>query len=256
MSARDYVKIDTIIGPSHALQVDLYLDKEKGMFFGRIDRERIEAPTKVEAVKKIRETLAGMTSIVWRGVIVLRVDTVKEARRLPEDDCDFQTSTHNDKIMCGASCSFSFYRRERAVNPLDAKRTIEREHPIDFEARCAKILDRAGRSSWDQTLEREHIAALRKQRDGLQHLDQPWSHGVEDFELPYSEEAWEGVRRIAATIVETQAKLDAFVRKTDAKQLAGIGMVAFPLATRMPLVLAALPAVDTPTPRRRARSRT
>ena len=56
----------------------------------------------------------------------------------------------------------------------------------------------------------------RADRDSLKRIDTPWASSFhrtyDEHEIPYTPEAWAGIRRIAATLLEMQAKLDEFAR--------------------------------------------
>jgi hypothetical protein len=78
-------KIDRIYVPQHGnhLWVDLFLDKRSGDFFAQVNGKRVEAKSKDEAVKLVREALAAVTQVAWRQVLLIRV---RERNREDRDD--------------------------------------------------------------------------------------------------------------------------------------------------------------------------
>ena len=224
--ASNISKIERVSAPQNAhLWVDLKLDKERGKFFADVNGETISEDTKAEAVKKIQAALKLVTQVSWREVILIRVDT----RREVEDDEDEGNSFENNKPVYSSSCSFTYARRERAANPLKPKETIERDHREDFEKKVAETRNRAG--YFEHTAAKKKARAdaeeqqMRERRAILAGVDAQWEpfnkHTVE-YELPYSEEAWAGIRRIAQALRETQAKLDEFARGATTEKLAAL----------------------------------
>lgn len=214
-------KIERVEAPARGsrLWVDLCLDKRTGDFFANVNGKRVIAKSKDEAVKLVKEALAVVTVVQWRPVLLLRVD----ARRCDDDD-DCQ-GRENDNIVFSASCSFTFLRRERANNPLKPKEIIEREHREDFELRVQKRRKHEaifGRSTADKSRRADEAEAdLRRDRDAMARVHGVWNHfeHTEEYELPYSPEAWAGIRRIAQTLRDTQAKLDEFARLATPERL-------------------------------------
>jgi hypothetical protein len=219
-------KIERVNAPqSPTLWVDLYLDKEAGMFFADVGGERIRSETKAEAIKKVREALQRVNQVSWREVILVRVDN----RRLAdEEEEDMTVGTENGKKVYAASCTITYLRRERALNPLKRKETIEREHREDFEKRIIEARERAAyfeRSDRKSARADEMEKTMRDKRAIFVGIDTQWSSfndGIVEYELPYSEEAWAGVRRIAQALHDTQAKLDAFLRDATPEKLAAL----------------------------------
>jgi hypothetical protein len=207
-------KIDRIDAPQRGnrLWVDLLLDKRTGVFFAQVNGKRVEAKSKDEAVKLVQEALAAVTQVAWRQVLLIRV---RERNREDRDD----GGSENDRAVFSASCDFVYLRRERAANPLKPKETIERDHQEDFEVKVKAAREREAyfeRTPSEKKKRSDAVEArMRQERDALSHVGAVWDHfnkGTTEYELPYTPEAWAGVRRIAQTIHETQDRLDAFAR--------------------------------------------
>jgi len=224
MASADHSKIEHIHAPKNiSLGVDLYLDKRSGLFFADVGGKRIEKPTKDAAVKSVREALDKITLVEWRQVIVLRVR---------KRDLERGGGEENSMHVFTASCSFTYFRRERAANPLKPKETIEREHSIEFEEHVAEVRDRHmkfGRASRrDAKHDADRIeAGMRADRAALRYTHQPYGHWhdgttTQEFELPYTEEAWAGIDRIAKTLEDVQARLDTFAKTATIATLAAL----------------------------------
>jgi len=220
MASADHSKIEHIYAPKNiSLGVDLYLDKPSGLFFATVGGKRIEKPTKDAAVKATREALDKITLVEWRQVIVLRVEKRNRERGGGEE---------NSMHVFSASCSFTYFRRERAANPLKPKETIEREHQIEFEERVVKMRDR--QMSFDRHARRAGNRSGKSDADKLEEgmradraaLRQVITKNVEEFELPYTEEAWAGIDRIAKTLEDVQARLDTFAKTATIATLAAL----------------------------------
>jgi hypothetical protein len=207
-------KIERVDAPQRGseLWVDLLLDKRTGVFFADVNGKRVEAKSKDDAVKLVREALAAVTQVAWRQVLLIRV---RERNREDRDD----GGSENNKAVFSASCDFVYLRRERAANPLNPKETIERDHQEDFEVKVKDARKREAyfeRTSSEKKKRSDAVETrMRQERDALSHVGAVWDHfnkGTTEYELPYTPEAWAGVRRIAQTIHETQDRLDAFAR--------------------------------------------
>jgi len=219
MTSSKHSKVDRVHAPQNPrLWVDLYLDKDSGSFFADVGKERLTADTKKKAKEKIQARLSKLTQAAWREVIVVRT------RKRKEND---HHSTENGKPVYSCSCSFTYMRRERSVNPLKPKETIEREHQADFETRVREERERAaswrgyGKSGKEAADERE--AALRQDRENLKGIDSQWSSFRDDeveYEIPYTELAWEGIGRISIAMQETQRRLDDFAKSATPSKLA------------------------------------
>jgi hypothetical protein len=209
--------------------VDLCLDKRSGRFFAHVGDARIEAATKDEAVRMVRAALDQVTAVVWREVILVRVRAPQQG----EDDEDggggAARSTENGRPVYTSSCSFTYLRRERAAHPLRPNQTVEREHREDFERRIAERRKYEAQFERDRTQRRRRSdaeeQAMRSERAAFSDMRDVWDHygnGVTEYELPYSAEAWAGVERIAQTLREAQATLDAFARSATAERYAAL----------------------------------
>lgn len=241
MGSANISKIERVHAPrSPDIWVDLCLNKQKGTFFARVGQETIEESTKAEAVRKTQEALARLTTIEWKPVIIIRTTD-----RGPRDD-HFDGGTENNMPNYSASCSFDYLRRERAVNPLKPKERIERMHSIDFEEVIKKRRADAGyfeRTPADKKRRADEVEAeLRHGRAASEfvhnvynwatresHFSGARDRKLHEYELPYTEEAWAGVLRIAQTLRETQKKLDAFAAEATPKVLAALGAGKGPL---------------------------
>ena len=221
-SRADIAKIEQVHARGKlAMSVDLLLDKTTGLFFAQVNGKRVEANTKEKAVKLVVRALDEIANVVWREVIVLRVGKEREG-----DEDDTIVTHENSRRVFGSLCSFTYFRRERAANPTNPKKQIEREHPVDFEARVALVRKRylkygggVSVSSRDAADARER--ELRHERATLMRVEQPWDpHNDQEHELPYTPEAWAGIQRIAQTLRDTQAKLNAFARGATSESLA------------------------------------
>jgi hypothetical protein len=220
MSYGDQTKIERVTSPAKGsnLGVDLYLDKTTGQFYAHVNRKTISADTKDKAVKRIQAALAALTDVAWREVILLRVDAD------PKERDDDHEGTENGNSVYSTSCSFTYLRRERGIDPLKPKKTIEREHREEFEERVANARKNPG--AYKHTKEAADLAErdLRDSRAAMGSVSEPYTyfghrHGTKEYELPYSEEAWAGIRRIAQALRDTQAKLNAFARGATTEQL-------------------------------------
>jgi hypothetical protein len=220
VSTRDVVKVGRVSasGRSSAPAADLFLDKDSGLFFGRVGERRVEAPTKAKAEALVLKALRRVTDLEWREVIVLRI---------PKRDAS-ESSKENGLPVYGASCSFEYLRRERADNPLKRTETFEREHREDFELRVRKQRDVASRGGFDK-LEREQRAdeceaKLRRDREDSAQVQTQWKpwHGEREVVLPYTPEAWAGILRIDQAIRQTQARLDRFAVEATAEKLVAL----------------------------------
>lgn len=205
--------------------VDLKLNKDTGVFFADVGRERVQADTKVEAIKKTQAALDRVTQADWREVIVIRVD---KRRNKGLDEEDERAGIENGMPVYGASCQLTYFRRERAQNPLKPKETIERSHREDFERAVAERRERE--AYFEHTAEAKRKRAdeaereLRQGRAALAGTSPLWNYrdNTVEYEIPYSEEAWAGIRRIAQTLFEVQAKLDEFSRSATPAKLAAL----------------------------------
>jgi hypothetical protein len=220
MSARDVVKVGRVSasGRSSAPAADLFLDKDSGLFFGRVGERRVEAPTKARAEALVLKALRRVTDLEWREVIVLRV---------PKRDAS-KSSEENGLPVYGASCSFEYLRRERADNPLKRTETFEREHREDFELRVVEESERASRAGFDKVDRKqradERESKLRGDREDsskVQTQYKPW-HGEKEVVLPYTPEAWAGILRVDQALRETQARLDQFAATATAEKLVAL----------------------------------
>lgn len=207
---------------SVTLWVDLCLNKSSGVFFANVGSERIEAKTKDEAVKRVQAALAKITDVKWRQVIVLRV-----AKRDADDG--YNSGYENNLQVLSADCSFVYMRRERAPNPLVPKQEIERSHPIDFEEEIREGREQAAYFEAGKAEKKrrgdEQEAEMRQSRAMLEHVRARWSPNsdtIDEYELPYSDEAWAGVERIAEALRQTQDRLDALVAGATTEKLAGL----------------------------------
>ncbi len=228
--ASNISKIERVNAPNNAhIWVDLKLNKQRGVFFADVGVERIASEVKAEAVKKTQEALSRVTQTVWREVILIRVDNRSRSEI---------TSHENNKPVFGASCSFTYMRRERAQNPIKPKECIEREHREDFEMRIAERREREayfGYSRDEKVYSRDEKkkradeveARMREDRMTLRDAGPQWSFvfdedKIVEYEIPYSEEAWRGVQRIAQALRDTQAKLNEFARGVTPERLAAL----------------------------------
>jgi hypothetical protein len=223
MSGR-ILKIEQISAPrNRELVVTLSMNRETGVFFANVGGKLVEETTKERAVKRIEELLGKITDVPWRQVILLRVD---KRRNGVGDDC----SQENSKAVYSASCSFTYLRRERAPNPLVKGRSVEREHADEFEARVLRARERVMEYEHGAKAKRDRAdkeeRQLREDRAALVRVDSPWTlHGSSEveYEMPYTPEAWAGIQRIAAAIIEMQSRLDAFTAQASPEKLAALG---------------------------------
>jgi len=223
-------KIERVDAPQRGnnLWVDLLLDKRTGVFFAQVGGKRVEAKSKDEAVALVKAALASVTQVQWRSVILLRV---RDRRRENRDDGGME----NNRPVFSASCDFTYLRRERAVNPLKPKETIERDHQEDFELRVKEARKREAYFEHTPAAKKKRAdeveARMRQERDALANVGPLWNYfeHTSEYELPYTPEAWAGIRRIAQAIHDTQDKLDAFARTATPERL---------LALVSPLLLA------------------
>lgn len=218
MSGSNISKIERVEAPNNrAFVVDLCLDKHTGKFFAHVGKECVEDVTKDGAIKKVQEALAKVSATEWTAVIVIEVS--KQNRH---DD-----STYNDMPCRSEHCGFSFFRRERAQDPLKKKERIERMHTEDFERHVKEERRDVSRFEHGDSKKRRadaREAALREGRASMHdvhHVFDSRSHEVH-YEIPYSPEAWAGVERIAATLRDVQSKLDAFAASATSAQLAAL----------------------------------
>jgi hypothetical protein len=223
---RDIVKIERVSAPrNRQFAVDLCMDKRTGKFFARVGGEHIEADTKGEAVAAVEARLAKIVDVVWREVILLRVDT----RKIGEDSS--HESHENDMSVYHSSCSFSYARRERAKNPL-GRGQVEREHREEFEERVAREREHVEKFEHDRKRRRDRAdeveQRMRENRAALVRLQSPFHDsrderaGIREYELAYSAEAWAGVLRIDRALREMQAKLEEFVSQATSEKLTSL----------------------------------
>ena len=212
-------KIERVCAPQRGnnIWVDLLLDKRTGVFFAQVNGKRVEAKSKDEAVVLVKAALAAVTQVAWRSVILLRV---RDRKREDRDD----GGRENNRPVFSASCDFTYLRRERATNPLKPKETIERDHQEDFEVHVKEARKREAYFERTPAEKRadEMEARMRQERDALANVGPLWNHfneGTTEYELPYTPEAWAGVRRIAQAIHDTQDKLDAFAMAATPERL-------------------------------------
>lgn len=222
-------KIERVDAPQRGnnLWVDLLLDKRTGVFYADVGGERVRANSKDEAVKLVKSALAAVTQVQWRQVILLRVC---------ERDRDRETeSRENDMPVFGVSCQLTYLRRERAANPLKPKETIEREHQEDFEDRVQKKREHEAYFSHGAKDKKKRAdeaeAKLREDRAALAHVGPVWNHfeRTTEYEIPYTPESWAGVRKIAEAILDTQDRLDEFVRAATPERLLALATSKSPL---------------------------
>jgi len=225
MGSANVSKIERVSSSkSHALWVDLFLDKQEGTFFADVGGERVAAKTKAEAVKEVIAALDRITEVAWREVILIRI----ERGRGEDDDDDHVTGNENGLPVFGSSCRFTYFRRERAAHPLRRKEVVEREHREDFERRVAAARKDAAYFGRDKAEKKrradEEEQKLRDQRAALLRVSSVWKPGelTAEYEIPYSPEVWAGIQRIARTLRDTQALLDAFVSQATPERFAAL----------------------------------
>jgi len=227
MGSANVSKIERVSSSkSHALWVDLCLDKQEGTFFADVGGERVADKTKDGAVKKVVAALDRVTEVAWREVILIRIERGREED--DDDDHDHVTGNENGLPVFGGSCRFTYLRRERAAHPLRRKEVVEREHREDFERRVVECRKSAARFGHDRAEKRrradEEEQKLRDQRAALVRVGSVWNPGerTAEHEIPYSPEAWAGIQRIARTLRDTQALLDAFVSQATPERFAAL----------------------------------
>ena len=224
MGSANVSKIERVSSSkSHALWVDLCLDKQDGTFFADVGDERVTDKTKEGALKKVVAALDRLTEVAWREIILIRIE-----KKRGEDDEDLVAGNENGMPVFGSSCRFTYLRRERAAHPLRRKEIVEREHREDFEQRVVECRKSAARFGPDKAEKKrradEEEQKLRDQRAALVKVSSVWEQGdrTAEYELPYSPEAWAGVQRIAQTLRDTQALLDAFVSQATPERFAAL----------------------------------
>jgi len=218
MSGSNTSKIERVHAPGNlAVWVDLCLDKRSGTFWSRVGTKEIREPTKEAALKATREALSQIAGVQWRQLIVVTVP-----RQRPEHD-----SSRNGIPSRSECCSISYERVERAPNPMREDKQIERLHPIDFEEVVQDARESAASRNYGAEKRRRMDEVEEEKR--LERSTLQGSHSVYDwekdlvYEIPYSDEAWAGIERIAATIKETQRRLDEFAGKWTTDSLAKLG---------------------------------
>jgi hypothetical protein len=226
MGSGNVSKIERVSSSNNrTLWVDLCLDKREGTFFADVSGERVTAKTKEEAVQKVIAALDCVTQVAWREIILIRIN---KAREDDEDYDDRVTGRENDLLVFGSSCRFTYMRRERSVHPLRPKEVIQREHREDFERRVDLARKAEARFGHDKAEKKrranEEEQRLRDRRAALVSIGGVWEQGerVTEYELPYSAEAWSGIQRVAQTLCDTQALLDAFVSKATPERFAAL----------------------------------
>lgn len=235
MRSSNISKIERVFCPkSPDIWVDLCLNKERGLFFARVGQETIEEEKKVDAVRKTQEALTRLYVTEWVPVILIRT--------IERDKTD-DAGTENNMPNFQASCEFSYMRRERAQNPLKPKERIERMHTADFEeaVKDKRKWEASFTLGADRKTRVEEVeATMRQERAANSHVHTVYDWGErerhygggrkrKEYELPYSEEAWAGIQRIAYALRETQQRLDEFAAKATPKTLAALGASSGPL---------------------------
>jgi hypothetical protein len=218
MGSANVSKIERVSSSKNrTLWVDLCLDKQEGNFFADVGGERITDKTKDGAVKKVVAALDRVTGVVWREVILIRVEKAREVDEDDDEGDDRVTGRENDLLVFGSSCRFTYLRRERAAHPLRSKEVVQREHREDFESRVTRRRKEEARFGHDKAEKKrradEEEQRLRDRRAALVTIGSVWEQGerTTECELPYSDEAWHGIQLIAQALRTTQAQLNAFV---------------------------------------------
>jgi|HubBroStandDraft_1064217.scaffolds.fasta_scaffold36241_4 hypothetical protein len=226
MGSGNVSKIERVSSSNnHLIWVDLCLDKKDGAFFAVVGGQRIEDKTKEGAVAKVVAALDRVTAVAWREIILIRVSEFGKA-----DDADSVAVTENDMPVFGASCRFVYLRRERAANPHRPKETVQREHSEDFERRVASARKSEFRYGYDKAEKKRRAdeveQELRDKRAALGDIRSVWEQeeSVTEYEIPYSAEVWAGIQRIAQTLRDTQATLNAFVTQATPERFAALAV--------------------------------
>jgi hypothetical protein len=65
--ASNISKIERVHAPQNSsLWIDLYLNKDRGIFFAEVGGERIEEETKAKAIERVKAALHRVTQVEWR----------------------------------------------------------------------------------------------------------------------------------------------------------------------------------------------
>jgi hypothetical protein len=223
MSGSNILKIERVSVPGNdSVWVDLCLDKKKGVFWARVGNVDVREGTKEEAVKKTKEALSKLSNVQWRQVIVI---SVSKAER--NEGGVTRRSGIGQHHAC---CSVSYERVERSTNPTRKNEQIERLHAADFEDQIKEERERAAGWEFDRLKKKvradEQEAKFRQARSTLADSREVWEHGAETmikYEIPYSDEAWAGIERIAETLRAMQKRLDEFAAEWTTESLAALG---------------------------------
>lgn len=197
-------KVGTISVGRHQGTLDVMFDRNKRDFFVAAGLEIVRDPTVKGCEEKASEYFREWRPEKWEGVIEVHVNAHHAERNFRGSEAK------------AANIDLAFYRLEVAWR-LDGQK-VQREHQLDHEAEL-KAVKRQGFHSVND-LRKVIIERRRIGRDVCERYDS----GEDAVEIPYSDEAWEGLMRIKATIEDAHAKLLQMVQAEGLeKRLLGIG---------------------------------
>ena len=228
---------------------EVYFDAATKLFYAWVNREKVEDAYLDKAREKVAKALRRTRNITFEQVIEITLP-LRASRKEDEDDGSPGKRPHAWFGGYGrreprapdisTSMTFAFKRCERAPNPAKGrgKEKLERLHADDFEEYVATevsdVSDRfADYSKTKEQRKKEHAerraqkeAEVREARalyaDTYEVSDERSYQAARYVMIPYSEEAWLGLRRIKQAMVATQDQLIALVRDGEAR-IKGLG---------------------------------
>lgn len=176
-------KLEEVRDKKTGMVVHIMLDRNKFDFFAIVGTEKIREDTAAELKKVVIEKLAAMAQYKWEPMIIIRHDDHRP------DPTRRWRSHDDDARYMKAQVEFKFRRFERSPSP-SGKGFVERKHPLDVNASD------------------EHEVLWRKEDRDIQNFA-TWEMEYEI--VPYTEETWNGLMRLHASIERANDQLTALL---------------------------------------------
>lgn len=167
--------------------VDIMLDRNKLDFFAKVGTEEIREDTAPKCKEAVLEKMASMVQYKWEPMIIVRHDNHRP------DPKERWRSHSDDARYTRAQVEFKFRRLERSPSP-SGKGFVERKHILDVNASD------------------EYEMKRREEEQDVQNFAM-WEM---EFEIvPYTEETWNGLMRLHASIERANDQLTVLLGAKD-----------------------------------------
>lgn len=240
MGAQDKAKVEEyeVLRSGARVKVEIFLAKnrhaappaEAGDFFADYAEERVVAKKLVDVRAKLTKLVAKLPALNFRPVIVIDLGQTPGNGDAGDEDetADHVVSHHNDRPDYGAGVAVRYYRADLSEAPSGKRgkvKQLARLHEADFELHVAELRERAGwgrrgvdtRAQIREEADRAEASA-RKERAEFRDVRDAWI-GQSERVIPYSAEAWEGLRRVVAALMATRRQLGEILRHEEVVRL-------------------------------------